>query len=88
MLQNLTTAELLQDYYHHLLERREELEQERDGADRSMRRDIDRQMKSIAVALGEVADGADSFSGDPLIDKWEAQIERGEIPDLAADLED
>ena len=75
LFQQQSIAELNLEYYEDLYLRKHELEQEiNKGSD----------TKGLHSALAEInkALGDESASDDPLIDRWEEQIARGEIPDL------
>lgn len=65
-------------YYVELCQEKHELEQE--IKDNTLgRAELGKKLRKIEEALGEVKG---STTGDPLADKWEEMLARGEIPDL------
>jgi hypothetical protein len=83
---SMTPVDLYRDYFEHLLDRKEQLKLERKEAKETRARyDIDEQIRSIDVALGLSQE--EIHGSDPLIDKWEAEFEKGIIPDMEADIE-
>lgn len=84
LFQTQSVPELLLEWYEDLYVEYDELTDlvgEMDGnLGPAMRR-----LEQIQGALG-LSDGV--LTGDPLVDYWEAQIRRGEVPDLDMKLED
>lgn len=83
LLQKLTNAELSQLIWEAMYERKAEIERQLDD-DRTPRQQVAElysQLARIQRALGEDVD-----CGDPLIDKWERELEQGIIPDLDEEL--
>jgi hypothetical protein len=69
--------EWLEDLYAEKADLIERLEDPEEDARRLMQR-----LNLIAEALGD----EEYLTDDPLIDKWEAQLARGETPDLSEGL--
>lgn len=73
----------VREMYEDAYERRQELETLLDDPDlrQEDKRRYSAQLRKMHIALGE----ADPTKGeDPLVDMWEAQMARGEVPDLDA----
>lgn len=83
MLQELTDAELLGEWYEDLYVEKGELETLLADGEGEYQVAVKR-LGVIYEALGEDGDAV----ADPLIDKWERQLANGEIPDLEEGLED
>lgn len=79
-----TIADLTQEMYEDMIIRREELESMLQEAEekKDPRSSIMEAITAINRALGE-----SDFVEDALIDKWEAQLEAGEIPNLDEEVE-
>lgn len=74
-----------------MLEWYEDLYDEKDALEAQLEEGLDTgQVYSRLAEIDKILEGDDAVSttGDPLIDYWEAQIARGEVPDLDMTVED
>ena len=77
LFQKQSLAELQLEYFEDLEYRRMEIENELKSGQTQDSGHLQKQLMEIEKALGEKV-----TSGDPLLDKWDEQLARGEIPDL------
>ena len=80
MLLSLSESELSQQMYEDLYSRKFELEDMiENGSQVGESKENMESLASINKILGETENVID---GDPLIDKWERELEEGKVPDL------
>jgi len=83
LLLELSEPELLEEWYEDLYAEKRDLESALEEGDVDYH-STTRRLRTICEALEE---SGEAFY-DPLIDKWEEQLARGEIPDLTEGLDD
>lgn len=88
LFEKQTINELLQEWYEDMVFRRLELLDRLETEDLSFDESnvLRRQIESIDKILAE--EGEEDEFEDDLIDKWERELEAGEIPDLDEGIED
>lgn len=79
----LAEAEIMQEWLEDLYAEKADLLQQLEDPDLEDAIPIMQRINRLSEALGET----DRVTDDPLIDKWEAQLARGEIPDLTEGLD-
>lgn len=77
LFENQSLAELTYEMFEDMISRRDEILEEIKTAESSQLLALEKQLNALNEMLGE-----DRFIADPLIDKWDRELEAGLVPDL------